>query len=120
VVYFLAIWHDLDQRLGLSPLLNALKQSRPADYLSPLNAPPISPGHIALLLIATLVLSGLGLTFFYSPRPSGPLPAQLTVNSPQILLKCGTIGFNDLFQWNGPSGKQGLILQVKILGRWRK
>ena len=57
----------LDQRLALSPALDTLKQSRPAGYLSPLAAPPVSPGYVALFLIVALVLSGLGLTFFYSP-----------------------------------------------------
>ncbi len=61
------LYQHLDQRLGLSPLLKALRQSRPANYLSPLDAPPISPGHFVLLLVAALILSGLGLTFFYSP-----------------------------------------------------
>jgi quinol-cytochrome oxidoreductase complex cytochrome b subunit len=62
-----SLFRHLDQRLGLSPLLGALKMSRPTNYLSPLDAPPISPGHIALLLIVVLMLSGLGMTFFYSP-----------------------------------------------------
>jgi quinol-cytochrome oxidoreductase complex cytochrome b subunit len=62
-----SLFRHLDQRLGLSPLLRALKASRPADYLSPLDAPPISPGHVALLLIIALMLSGLGMTFYYSP-----------------------------------------------------
>lgn len=62
-----ALFRQLDQRLELSPLLEALKQSRPAHYLSPLAAPPLSPGHLALLLIIALVFSGLGMTFFYSP-----------------------------------------------------
>lgn len=62
-----ALFRQLDQRLELSPLLEALKQSRPAHYLSPLAAPPISPGHLALLLVIALVFSGLGMTFFYSP-----------------------------------------------------
>ncbi len=61
------LFRQLDRRLKLSPLLDALKQSRPANYVSPLDAPPISPGRIALLLAAILILSGLGLTFFYSP-----------------------------------------------------
>lgn len=62
-----ALCRQLDRRLELSPLLDALKQSRPAHYLSPLDAPPISPGHLALLLVIALVLSGLGMAFFYSP-----------------------------------------------------
>jgi menaquinol-cytochrome c reductase cytochrome b subunit len=62
-----SLFRHLDQRLGLSPLLSALKKTRPANYLSPLDAPPISPGHIALLLIMALMFSGLGMTFFYSP-----------------------------------------------------
>lgn len=61
------LFHHLDQHLGLSPVLDTLKRSRPENYLSPLDAPPISPGHFALLLIAALVLSGLGMAFFYNP-----------------------------------------------------
>jgi ubiquinol-cytochrome c reductase cytochrome b subunit len=57
----------LDKRLQLSPLLETLKQTRPANYLSPLDAPSISPGRIALLLMVLLILSGLGLTLFYNP-----------------------------------------------------
>ncbi len=66
-----ALFPYLDRRLGLRAVLDALKQSRPVNYLSPLDAPPISPGHFALLLIAALVFSGLGLTFFYSPTAKG-------------------------------------------------
>lgn len=62
-----ALFRHLDQRLELTPLLEALKRSRPTHYLSPLAAPPISPGYLAMLLVIALVLSGLGLTFFYSP-----------------------------------------------------
>lgn len=61
------LFRQLDRRLELSPLLATLHQSRPAHYLSPLAAPPISPGHLALLLVIALVFSGLGMTFFYSP-----------------------------------------------------
>ena len=61
------LFRHLDQRLGLTPLLVALRQGRPAEYISPLDAPPISPGRIALMLVALLVLSGLGLTLYYNP-----------------------------------------------------
>jgi len=66
-----SLFRHFDKRLELTPLLAALKQSRPANYLSPLDAPPVSPGHFALLLIVALVLSGLGMTFFYSPTAEG-------------------------------------------------
>lgn len=62
-----SLFRPLDKRLKLGPVLAALKQSRPAHYVSPLDAPPISPGRIALLLVIILILSGLGLTFFYNP-----------------------------------------------------
>jgi quinol-cytochrome oxidoreductase complex cytochrome b subunit len=62
-----SLFRPLDKRLKLSPLLDALKQSRSANYVSPLDAPPISLGRIALLLATILILSGLGLTFFYNP-----------------------------------------------------
>ncbi|MFQ5611876.1 MAG: cytochrome b N-terminal domain-containing protein [Anaerolineae bacterium] len=57
----------LDKRLNLQPLLITIRQTRPADYISPLAAPPISPGRLALALTGLLVLSGLGLTLFYEP-----------------------------------------------------
>lgn len=58
---------QLDKRLGLSPLLDALRDLRPANYVSPLEAPPFSPGRTVLLLVVVLILSGLGLTLFYNP-----------------------------------------------------
>jgi quinol-cytochrome oxidoreductase complex cytochrome b subunit len=62
-----SLFRHLDQRLGLAPLLEALRRARPTDYVSLLDAPPISPGRIVLMLLALLVLSGLGLTLYYSP-----------------------------------------------------
>jgi quinol-cytochrome oxidoreductase complex cytochrome b subunit len=55
------------ERLTLGPLLDTLRQTRPANYRSIVEAPPLSPGRIALLLVAVLFLSGLGLTLFYNP-----------------------------------------------------
>lgn len=57
----------LDRRLNFSPILDFIRRSRKKDYLSPLDAPPISPGRIAFILVILLVLSGLGLTLFYNP-----------------------------------------------------
>ncbi len=57
----------LDERLGFGLVLDAIRRARRSDYVSPLNAPPISPGRIALTLSALLIVSGLGLTLFYSP-----------------------------------------------------
>ncbi len=57
----------LDRRLVFSPLLEALRHARPANYVSPLTAPPFSLGRLTLLLILVLILSGLGLTLFYHP-----------------------------------------------------
>ncbi len=62
-----SLFRHLDQRLKLAPLLDTLRQDRPPDYLSPLEAPPISLGRMALILVIFLVLSGLGLTLFYNP-----------------------------------------------------
>ena len=45
----------------------ALKNARSADYISPLAAPPFSPGRLVLLLLVMLIISGLGLTLFYNP-----------------------------------------------------
>lgn len=56
-----------DQRLALSPVIKTVRESRPASYISPWQAPPISPGRIALLLSALLIASGLVLTLFYVP-----------------------------------------------------
>jgi quinol-cytochrome oxidoreductase complex cytochrome b subunit len=61
----------IDKRLGLAPLLDALRHARPIDYLSPLDAPPFSPGRLALMLLALLILSGLGLTLYYNPTAEG-------------------------------------------------
>lgn len=61
------LYRSLDKRLYLAPLLDALRQGRPADYRSPLDAPPFSPGRVALLLVAILLFSGMGLTLFYTP-----------------------------------------------------
>lgn len=61
------LFQALDKRLKIAPLLNALMKTHPANYLSPLDAPPVSPGYMTLLLAAILLLSGLGMTFFYNP-----------------------------------------------------
>ncbi|MDK1119430.1 MAG: cytochrome b N-terminal domain-containing protein [Anaerolineae bacterium] len=57
----------LDDRLNAAPILDYIRKNRKKDYLSPLDAPPISPGHFALILVILLGLSGLGLTLFYNP-----------------------------------------------------
>ncbi len=56
-----------DRRLGLAPLLNALRRERSTNYASLLVAPPISAARIAAMLLARLVTSGLVLTVYYSP-----------------------------------------------------
>jgi quinol-cytochrome oxidoreductase complex cytochrome b subunit len=61
----------IDKRLGLAPLLDALRHTQPIDYLSPLEAPPFSPGRLALMLLALLIMSGLGLTLYYNPTAEG-------------------------------------------------
>jgi len=58
---------QLDERLGLTPVWQVLQQTRPSTYVSPWDAPPISPGRIAFVLILLLLSSGLGLTLFYNP-----------------------------------------------------
>jgi len=65
------LFQRLDERLGIKPLIKTLRRTRPSGYLSPLQAPPISPGRIALILVIFLFLSGLGLTFFYNPTAEG-------------------------------------------------
>ncbi|MBW8012562.1 MAG: cytochrome bc complex cytochrome b subunit [Chloroflexi bacterium] len=78
------IIQKIDRRLNLAPMLEALKTSRPAGYLSLSNAPPFSPGRIALVLVGLLVLSGLGLMLFYNPtaeRAASSL-ADLHMNRP--------------------------------------
>jgi quinol-cytochrome oxidoreductase complex cytochrome b subunit len=57
----------IDNRLNLAALFKVLRETRPKGYISPLDAPPISPGRIALFLLILLVLSGLGLTLYYDP-----------------------------------------------------
>lgn len=59
--------NKLDERLNLGPILDYIRKIRKKDYLSPLEAPPISPGRFALILVILLGLSGLGLTLFYNP-----------------------------------------------------
>jgi quinol-cytochrome oxidoreductase complex cytochrome b subunit len=61
------LFEKIDQRLTLTPLLKTLRETRPASYISPWQAPPISPGRITLLLIVLLFASGLVLTLFYVP-----------------------------------------------------
>lgn len=62
-----SLLRHLDKRLGFGALLDALRDVRPANYVSPLAAPPFSPGRLVLLLVLVLILSGLGLTLFYNP-----------------------------------------------------
>jgi quinol-cytochrome oxidoreductase complex cytochrome b subunit len=64
---FKRLFDHIDQRLTLTPLLKILRETRPANYVSPWQAPPISPGRITLLLIILLFVSGLVLTLFYVP-----------------------------------------------------
>jgi quinol-cytochrome oxidoreductase complex cytochrome b subunit len=80
-----SLLRHLDQRLGLAPLLDAFRRSRPADYVSLLDAPPISPGRIALMLLALLVLSGLGLTLFYIPTAEGAASSLASLHRDQPL-----------------------------------
>lgn len=61
------LYEWLDARLQLRSLLQALRRARPPAYLSPWDAPAISPGRVAFVLIVLLLLSGLGLTLFYNP-----------------------------------------------------
>lgn len=63
----MGLFRQLDERLELSPLLEVLRQGRPAAYLSPWEAPPISLGRVTLMLVVLLIVSGLGLTLFYNP-----------------------------------------------------
>jgi menaquinol-cytochrome c reductase cytochrome b subunit len=64
---FERLFAQVDRRLTLTPLLRTLRESRPTGYISPRQAPPISPGRITLLLVALLFASGLVLTLFYVP-----------------------------------------------------
>lgn len=66
-----SLLRHLDERLELTSLLDALRRSRPGSYRSPLEAPPLSPGRVALMLLALLILSGLGLTLYYNPTAEG-------------------------------------------------
>lgn len=61
------VLRGINERLGIAVLLNALRKTRPPSYQSPLDAPPISPGRITLMLVLLLVVSGVGLTLFYNP-----------------------------------------------------
>lgn len=66
-----SLLRHLDERLELTSLIEALRRSRPGGYRSPLEAPPLSPGRVALMLLALLILSGLGLTLYYNPTAEG-------------------------------------------------
>lgn len=61
------LFRKIDERLNLAALFKILRETRPKGYISPLDAPPISPGRIALILVILLILSGLGLTLYYHP-----------------------------------------------------
>ncbi len=61
------LFRQLDKRLGISPLIRALEKTRPQEFISIWDAPPISPGRFALVLVILLILSGLGLAFYYNP-----------------------------------------------------
>jgi quinol-cytochrome oxidoreductase complex cytochrome b subunit len=66
-IIFERLIEQIDRRLALTPLLKTLRETRPGSYISPSQAPSISPGRITLLLIVLLFASGLALTFFYVP-----------------------------------------------------
>lgn len=57
----------LDERVKFRPLLLAWRESRPQNHVSPLKAPIFSLGRIVLILVFLLILSGLGLMFYYNP-----------------------------------------------------
>ncbi len=61
------LFDQIDRRLTLKPLLKTINETRSAAYISPWQAPFISPGRIALLLIGLLFASGLVLALFYVP-----------------------------------------------------
>lgn len=61
------LFRSLDNRLGIRPLLSAFRLTQAEGSISPWDAPPISPGRLAILLLILLALSGLALTLFYDP-----------------------------------------------------
>lgn len=75
----------IEKRLNIKPMLDVLKKTRPARYLYITDAPPISPGRLALFLVGILILSGLGLTLFYNPTTDRAASSLAFLHSEQPL-----------------------------------
>jgi quinol-cytochrome oxidoreductase complex cytochrome b subunit len=77
----MAIYRWLETRISIRTILDAVKASQPADYHSPLNAPPFSLGRLSLMLVILLILSGFGLLLFYEPTAEGAAASLATLHS---------------------------------------
>lgn len=77
------LWRAVQQRLNLAPVLDAIQASHPDGHIPIGDAPPVSLGRVAAILIGLLIVSGFGLLLYYKPTAEGAAPSLAALHQRQ-------------------------------------